>query len=200
MPTTTEQIPFATTTPPDPHRPRRRRLILVLVAFGIVSPVIAAFVGLRGHRDPGSGQPAIAASVPGARWPYDPQVTKAYRRYMQSEGVAARGAAFADCAMALNMLIVPRGRAPTRAVSEAELLFYLGGPDLMWDAANGTVSYVYLYDRFGKQDWAVYVTVTTSGGQRVVSQMGWNAANVNSHAAYRPYAANAPASSATKPD
>jgi hypothetical protein len=188
------ELPLAAIAPAALRARRRWRVMVMLLALCFIAPVIVALVWLRGELDDATGQSAIAKPIPGAPGPYEPRLASAYRRYLQSESRARRGSAFANCAMALNTLMVPGGGGAAgggpRTVSEDELLFYLGPPDLM-RAAGGRTSYVYFYDRYGTKDWAVYVDVGTSRGQRVVAQMGWNASNVNNHGTYRPYSAGA---------
>lgn len=185
--------------PATPARPPwRLRLAIVLVAFSVASPIIVALVWLAAHHPPGFGPPASAAPIPGAPGPYDPDMAAAYRSYLEKEGHSQRGAAFADCAMRLNMLMVPGGARRKRSGSEAEILFYLGPPDLVYDV-QGSSTYAYFYDRFATRDWVVYIVVADSGTQRVVTQIGWNARSASSHADFRPYSTTWP-SNATRPE
>ncbi len=56
-------------------------------------------------------------------------------------------------------------------MTELEILSLLGEPDYADEDQRGA-SFIYLYDRFGKKDWYVDITITPEG---FLSRMGWNA-------------------------
>ncbi|MGH7179664.1 MAG: hypothetical protein ACREJC_19975 [Tepidisphaeraceae bacterium] len=183
------------TRPVLPLLPNSRlRVLVVLLAFGVLTPAIVSVTWLLTRHPVGYGAPSIAAPIPGAPGPYDARLAAAYRKYMELEGPSHRATLFQACAMSLNMRMVPQNGAAAKTVTELEMMFYLGPPDLIANS-SGQPGYVYAYDGKGTKDSAIYITVGTVAGQRVITQMGWSTMLTNGGGSYQPY--SAPASAPT---
>lgn len=78
-----------------------------------------------------------------------------------------------------------------RLVTEAEVLFYLGPPDLM-TFDNRSCTYVYFFDGRATGDCAVHIDIQKLHGRRVVTQIGWSATDAHDYSSFRPYSTTAP--------
>jgi len=108
-------------------------------------------------------------------------------KYMAAEGHLRRGKAFeAVASRVMVMAASPDGKRFTW--SEAQQ--YLGPPNLYdgpMDRPNGVV---YLYDRYAKKDWGVFVLFDSQGKTRYI---GVNATVANSLAGWSTYPTTSPA-------
>lgn len=120
------------------------------------------------------------------------RVEAAHANYLRSEGAANRGPAFQTLVLELDEWR-RTGGAGGPAVTEASMVKLLGPPDLMSRDASGA-TFVYFYDRFAQNDWAIYFNFVNGG-----LTIAWNATPVNApmHAQMSPYAPPAPTTSPT---
>ncbi len=100
--------------------------------------------------------------------------------YMRAEGHDKRGPRFDDFAGVFyeGRCVVGSGNE----LSEAELLRYLGPPDLVSSSA-GERLYAYFYDRFADRDWVLYVKMVDGK----VDSFGWNDASANDHTGFQAF-------------
>ena len=121
-----------------------------------------------------------AAAIVFARMPSAGSViaerTEAMRQdYLLNEGHARRGMRFAQLVLWLDQL-----RRLDQKLTEAELLEYLGAPDLV--AGDESVKrFVYYFDGSATRDSVVYVTI-----EHGKADFGFGAAGANDHRKYEP--------------
>lgn len=96
-----------------------------------------------------------------------PNLQSLKREYLTREGHAARSVAFAKLATYISL----DANAGKRAYSGNDIRAILGPPDYKRTFA-GKSSELYLYDRFGNDDWCVVVFYSADGG---VTGIGLNA-------------------------
>lgn len=117
------------------------------------------------------------------------QIDQARKAYMTQEGHQARGAKFSELALMMDSATYPGKHASGRLYTQKEIIDLLGPPDLVRHGKSET-EFAYFHDRFGKRDWAVYVSFSKSDPY---AEFGYNASDVRDHSMWEKFnEANAP--------
>jgi hypothetical protein len=150
----------------------KRGLSLALKIYaGLCTLLVTVYLGLAIWGNSSGGPP------PGAE---ELSLTASYGRYMASE-YPQRGDYFVSLAGTLGM------RASAVPVTRADVLKYLGKPDLVQGSMD-TGTLLYLYHPSGRTNqWEAYVWLTDGK----LKQVGFNEAGVNDRSGFQPFSGGA---------